>query len=193
MAAFLLWARVVRVPRARGLLKYPPLSQPDGRSRRIMKKAKVGNIVPDIKLEATGGKSLKLSDLKGRNVVVYFYPKDNTPGCTTEGQDFRDAYRKFQHQNAEILGVSRDSIASHEKFKEKLKFPFDRLSDPEEELCKACDVIREKKLYGKTYMGVDRSTFLIDAKGVLRREFRGVKVKGHVDEVLEAVKALKAS
>jgi peroxiredoxin Q/BCP len=155
-----------------------------------MKKAKVGNVVPDITLEATGGKTLKLSELKGRNVVLYFYPKDDTPGCTTEGQDFRAAHKKFQRLDTEILGVSRDSIASHEKFKEKLKFPFDLVSDPDEKLCRAFDVIREKKLYGKTYMGVDRSTFVIDGKGVLRKEFRGVKVKGHVDEVLEAVKAL---
>ena len=155
-----------------------------------MKQAKLGSVVPDIKLESTAGSALKLSELRGRNVVLYFYPKDNTPGCTTEGQDFRAAYKKFDKLNTEIIGVSRDSIASHVKFKDKFKFPFELVSDPDEKLCKAFDVIREKKLYGKTYLGVDRSTFVIDSKGVLRREFRGVKVKGHVDEVLDAVKAL---
>jgi peroxiredoxin Q/BCP len=121
-------------------------------------------------------------------VVIYFYPKDATPGCTTEGQDFRDLHTKFKRQNTVILGVSRDSVASHEKFKAKQEFPFDLLSDPEEKLCKQFDVIKEKSLYGRKFMGIERSTFLIDENGKLRKEWRKVKVKGHADEVLDAVK-----
>jgi peroxiredoxin Q/BCP len=122
--------------------------------------------------------------------VLYFYPKDSTPGCTTEGQDFRDLHAKFQRAGAAILGVSRDSLASHEKFKEKLKLPFDLLSDPDEKLCRQFDVIREKSLYGRKFMGVERSTFLIDEKGKLREEWRKVKVKGHAQAVFESVKNL---
>jgi peroxiredoxin Q/BCP len=121
---------------------------------------------------------------------VYFYPKDNTPGCTLEGQDFAALHAKFRKAGAEILGVSRDSVKSHDNFCAKYGFPFALLSDPDETLCKALDVIREKSLYGKKYLGIDRSTFLFDAKGVLRREWRTVKVKGHAAEVLEAVQAL---
>ena len=156
-----------------------------------MSAPKIGEPAPDITLEATGGKTLSLSDFKGRkNVVLYFYPKDNTPGCTTEGQNFRDAYELFQQCDTEILGVSRDSVRTHENFMKKHQFPFDLLSDPDEVACRAFDVIKEKKLYGKTYMGIERSTFLIDKNGILVREWRKVKVKGHVDEVLEAVQAL---
>ncbi len=156
-----------------------------------MSAPKIGDPAPDITLEATGGKTISLSDFKGRkNVVLYFYPKDNTPGCTTEGQNFRDTYEQFQQCDTEILGVSRDSVRTHENFKKKHEFPFDLLSDPDEIACKAYDVIKEKKLYGKTYMGIERSTFLIDKNGILVREWRKVKVKGHVDEVLEAVKEL---
>ena len=126
--------------------------------------------------------------MRGKKVVLYFYPKDSTPGCTTEGQDFRDLHAKFKRQNAVIFGVSRDSIASHEKFKATQKFPFELLSDPEEVLCKKYDVIHEKSLYGRKFMGLVRSTFLIDEKGKLRQEWRKVKVKGHAAEVLEAVK-----
>ena len=150
----------------------------------------LNRVVKNFKCPATGGKTIELKALRGRNVVLYFYPKDSTPGCTTEGQNFRDLHARFRRQNAVILGVSRDSLASHEKFKEKQKFPFDLLSDPDEALCKQFDVIQEKTLYGRKFMGVVRSTFLIDADGKLRREWRNVKVKGHADEVLEAVKAL---
>ncbi len=129
-----------------------------------------------------------MKSLRGKKVVVFFYPKDSTPGCTTEGQDFRDLYSKFKRQNTVILAVSRDSLASHEKFKVKQKFPFDLLSDSDEALCKKFDVIHEKSLYGRKFMGVVRSTFLIDENGKLHKEWRKVRVKGHAAEVLEAVK-----
>jgi peroxiredoxin Q/BCP len=150
---------------------------------------KIGNKVKNFTLPATGDKTISLKDLSGKKVVLYFYPKDSTPGCTTEGQNFRDAKAKFTRQNTVILGVSRDSIKRHENFKAKQKFNFDLLSDENESLCKQFDVIKLKKLYGKEYMGVDRSTFLIDEDGRLLQEWRGVKVKGHVDEVLDAIKA----
>lgn len=148
----------------------------------------MNRVVADFKAAATGDQTIRLKDLRGKKVVVYFYPKDATPGCTTEGQDFRDLHPKFKRAKAVILGVSRDSIASHEKFKAKHSFPFELLSDPDEKLCKQFDVIREKTLYGRKFMGVERSTFLIDAEGKLRAEWRKVKVKGHAAEVLEAVK-----
>jgi thioredoxin-dependent peroxiredoxin len=150
----------------------------------------LGKKVKNFKLPATGDKTISLSELKGKNVVLYFYPKDSTPGCTTEGQDFRDAKAKFSRQNTVILGVSRDSIKSHENFKAKQKFNFDLLSDADEALCKDFDVIKMKNMYGKQVMGIERSTFLIDSKGVLKQEWRKVKVKDHVAEVLDAVKAL---
>lgn len=149
-----------------------------------------GAPVPDFELPATGDKTVKLSDLKGNNVVIYFYPKDSTPGCTLEGQDFRDNIEEFTSYKTVILGVSRDSIKSHEKFKSNQAFPFDLLSDATERLCTMFDVIKEKNMYGKKVMGIERSTFLIDAAGTLRNEWRKVKVKGHVNEVLEAVKSL---
>ena len=155
-----------------------------------MAKVSVGKKVPAFKLPATGDQEISLSGLKGKKVVLYFYPKDSTPGCTLEGQDFRDQQARFKHQNAVILGVSRDSLASHEKFKAKQKFNFDLLSDADEKLCTLFDVIKEKNMYGKRVMGIERSTFLIDEKGTLRQEWRKVKVKGHVDQVLDAVKAL---
>lgn len=133
---------------------------------------------------------MRLKDLRGQNVVLYFYPKDSTPGCTLEGQDFRDVHTKLGRQNTVIFGVSRDSLASHEKFKAKQKFPFELLSDPDEELCKKFDVIHEKTLYGRKFLGVERSTFVIDKDGKLRHEWRKVKVKGHAEAVLDAVKAL---
>lgn len=145
--------------------------------------------VPDFSAESTGG-TFRLSDYKGKNVVLYFYPKDNTPGCTREGQDFRDNIAKFRRNKTVVVGVSRDSLASHEKFREKQEFPFELISDKDETLCKLFDVIREKNMYGKKGMGVERSTFLIDGNGKLRREWRKVKVDGHVDEVLEAVREL---
>ena len=149
-----------------------------------------GAPVPDFELPATGDKTVKLSDLKGNNVVIYFYPKDSTPGCTLEGQDFRDNIEEFASHKTVILGVSRDSIKSHEKFKSNQAFPFDLLSDETELLCTMFDVIKEKNMYGKKVMGIERSTFLIDGAGTLRNEWRKVKVKGHVNEVLEAVKSL---
>jgi len=150
----------------------------------------MNRVVADFKAEETGDQQIRLKDLRGKNVVLYFYPKDSTPGCTTEGRDFSALHSKFKRAKTVILGVSRDSIASHEKFKEKQGFPFDLLSDPDERLCKQFDVIHEKSLYGRKFMGVVRSTFLIDAEGKLRQEWRKVKVKGHAEEVLEAVKAL---
>lgn len=155
-----------------------------------MSKVSIGKKVPAFSRPATGDQTIKLSGLKGKKIVLYFYPKDSTPGCTLEGQNFRDNIRKFSSRNTTILGVSRDKLASHEKFKEKQKFPFDLLSDEDETLCNIFDVIKEKNMYGKKVMGIERSTFLIDEKGVLRNEWRKVKVKDHVEEVLEAVKAL---
>ena len=155
-----------------------------------MANAVIGKKVPAFKLPATGDQELGLADFKGRKLVIYFYPKDDTPGCTTEGQGFRDHYKAFQKAGAEIVGVSRDSVASHEKFKAKHEFPFELISDPDETLCNIFDVMKEKNMYGRKYMGVERSTFLVDEKGVLRQEWRKVKVPGHVEAVLEAVKAL---
>jgi peroxiredoxin Q/BCP len=155
-----------------------------------MSKIAVGKKVPNFSLPATGGETVSLKDLKGGNVVLYFYPKDSTPGCTMEGRGFRDSVRKFSSRNTRIFGVSRDSVKSHEKFKEAECFPFELLSDEKETLCKLFDVIKEKNMYGKKVMGIERSTFLIDAEGILRREWRKVKVDGHVDEVLDAVKQL---
>ena len=157
-----------------------------------MSKPAIGKPVTDIKLTLTGGNTAKLSDYRGQNLVIYFYPKDNTPGCTTEGQDFRDNYTKFRRRNTVVLGVSRDSVASHDKFKEKQEFPFDLVSDPDEKLCKKFDVIKEKNMYGKKVMGIERSTFILDDKGVLRAEFRKVKVAEHVDAVLEEIKKLSS-
>ncbi|MDY6816346.1 MAG: peroxiredoxin [Pseudomonadota bacterium] len=146
--------------------------------------------VPDFEAPATGDQTIRLSDLRGQNVVIYFYPKDNTPGCTTEGQDFRDRMKQFVELDTEIFGVSRDGLKAHENFRTKHEFPFHLISDKDETLCKLFDVIKPRKLYGKEHLGIERSTFLIDTEGVLRKEWRGVKVKGHADEVLEAVKAL---
>jgi peroxiredoxin Q/BCP len=155
-----------------------------------MNKVTLGKAVPDFRLPATGNKTVSLSELKGKNVVFYFYPKDNTPGCTLEGQDFRDLHDKFKRANTVVLGISRDSVKSHEGFKEKQELPFDLLADEEEVACKLFDVIKLKNMYGKEVLGVERSTFLIDGKGVLRQEWRKVKVEGHAAEVLEAAKAL---
>jgi peroxiredoxin Q/BCP len=150
----------------------------------------LGKKVKNFKASATGDKTISLSDYKGKKVVLYFYPKDSTPGCTTEGQDFRDAKGRFTRQNTVILGVSRDSIKSHENFCAKQKFNFDLLSDPDEALCTQFDVIKMKNMYGKKVRGIERSTFLIDESGVLRQEWRKVKVKEHVEEVLAAAKSL---
>ena len=153
--------------------------------------ATLGKKVKNFTLPATGDQSLSLADFKDKTLVLYFYPKDNTPGCTLEGQDFRDAHDKFRRAGAAILGVSRDSVRVHEGFRAKHDFPFHLLSDSDETLCRQFDVIREKNMYGRKVMGVERSTFVIDGSGVLRHQWRKVKVKGHVDEVLQAVKALK--
>jgi peroxiredoxin Q/BCP len=154
------------------------------------KTPRVGDKVADFSLPATGNQTLSLADFKNRHLVLYFYPRDNTPGCTREGQDFRDHHDAFQAAGAEILGVSRDSIKAHENFKAKQEFPFELLSDPDEKLCKAFDVIREKNMYGRKVIGIERSTFLIDKKGVLRKEWRKVRVPGHAEAVLEGVREL---
>jgi len=146
---------------------------------------------PDFELPATGGKHFRLSAAKGTPLVLYFYPKDNTPGCTTEGQQFRDLYSEFQHLGCAIYGISRDSLKSHETFKSKMGFPFDLLSDADERACKLFDVIKMKNMYGRKVRGIERSTFAIDEKGVVRREWRGVKVPGHAQEVFEFVKTIK--
>jgi peroxiredoxin Q/BCP len=150
----------------------------------------IGEKVADFSLPATGDNILSLENFKGRNLVLYFYPKDSTSGCTLEGQNFRDEYELFREHHTEILGVSRDSLKAHENFKAKQGFPFELLSDQDETLCRQFDVIHEKNMYGRKFMGLVRSTFLIDRKGVLRQEWRKVRVKGHVDEVLDAVRAL---
>ena len=151
----------------------------------------IGKSVPDIELLATGNKTVKLSDYRGRPVVLYFYPKASTPGCTQEGLDFTATINKFRRQSAVILGVSRDSLKAQENFKAKQGFPFDLLSDKDEALCNAFDVIKLKNMYGKQVRGIERSTFLIDADGILRQEWRKVTVKGHAEAVLEALKALR--
>lgn len=155
-----------------------------------MSKVTVGKVVPAFSIVGTGGTPISLDSLKGKIIVLYFYPRDNTPGCTAEGCDFRDYHAAFRKLGAVILGVSRDSLACHQKFKAKFAFPFELLSDSDETLCRLFGVIKAKNMYGKTVMGVERSTFLIDKKGVLRREWRKVKVDGHAREVLEAIKSL---
>jgi peroxiredoxin Q/BCP len=146
--------------------------------------------VPAFALPATGGRTWKLADAAGKPLVVYFYPKDATSGCTQEGEAFRDLYARFRQADVQIVGISPDSVASHEKFKAKYSFPFELLSDEDRAACELFGVWKEKSLYGRKYMGVERSTFLLDAKGVLRREWRKVKVRGHADEVLAAATAL---
>ncbi len=151
----------------------------------------IGRPVPDFELPATGGKTVKLSELRGKYVVLYFYPKDHTPGCTQEGKDFRDHYAVFKQLNAEIFGVSRDSLKTHENFKAKQQFPFELISDKDEALCRLFGVIKMKKMFGKEVLGIERSTFIIDPEGKLAAQWRKVKVKGHVAEVLEKLKALQ--
>lgn len=152
-----------------------------------MSTASPGKVVPALKLPATGDQTIDFKSLRGKNVVLYFYPKDSTPGCTTEGQDFAAQHARFKRRNAVVLGVSRDSVASHEKFRAKYNFPFDLLSDAEETACQIFGVLKEKNMYGRKVIGIERSTFLIDAEGKLRREWRKVKVEGHVQEVLDAL------
>ena len=146
--------------------------------------------VDEFALPSTGGKTFRLSESKAKLLVVYFYPKDNTPGCTTEGLNFRDLYPEFRKAGCEILGVSRDSLKSHENFKAKMAFPFDLLSDEDEKVCSLFGVIKMKNMYGKQVRGIERSTFVLDSKHVVRREWRGVKVPGHVQEVLDFVKTV---
>ncbi|MCL4128508.1 UNVERIFIED_CONTAM: hypothetical protein GTU68_058832 [Idotea baltica] len=155
-----------------------------------MQQATLDKIVPDFELPSTGDVPFRLSEQRGKNVVIYFYPKDNTPGCTLEGQGFRDHIDAFTDKNTIILGVSRDSVRVHQGFKAKQSFPFELLSDKEEVACGIFDIIKLKKNYGREYMGIVRSTFLIDKAGVLRQEWRNVKVKGHVEAVLSSVNAL---
>jgi len=150
----------------------------------------LNQVVPDFTVAATGDQLVTLSALRGQKVVIYFYPKDSTPGCTLEGQQFRDLYAQFQSANCQIFGVSRDSLKSHDKFRGNECFPFDLLSDKDEALCQLFDVIKTKNMYGKQVQGIERSTFLIDAQGVLRQEWRKLKADGHAAEVLQAVLAL---
>jgi peroxiredoxin Q/BCP len=150
----------------------------------------LGKPVTDFSLPSTGGATFRLSSARGSKLVLYFYPKDNTPGCTQEGADFRDAHAAFRRAGCEIVGISRDSLKSHEGFKAKMRFPFELLSDAEEAVCTQFGVLKLKNLYGTKVRGIERSTFVLDRAGVLAREWRGVKVPGHVEEVLSFVKAL---
>jgi peroxiredoxin Q/BCP len=154
------------------------------------KKVTLDKKVPAFSRPASGGKSWKLADAAGKKLVLYFYPKDDTSGCTKEGEAFRDLYPAFKKANTVVIGVSPDSVASHDKFKEKMSFPFELLADEDRSVCELFEVYKEKSMYGRKYMGVERSTFLLDADGVLRREWRKVKVPGHADEVLAAAKSL---
>lgn len=151
----------------------------------------IGDSLPNITLPATGEQQINLTDLQGQPLILYFYPRDNTPGCTQEGEDFRDQYAEFQALNARILGVSRDTVRKHENFRKKYGFPFDLLADEEEVLCNHFDVMRDKNMYGKKVRGIERSTFIFDSEGVLKLAWRKVKVPGHVEEVLAAVRALE--
>jgi len=155
-----------------------------------MAKISLGKAVPNFKGKITNDLIFDLSDYKGQNIIIYFYPKDNTPGCTKEGEDFRDFFDIFKKNNTLIIGVSRDSMTSHNKFSNKYNFPFNLISDENEKICKLFDVIKEKNMYGRKYMGIERSTFLIDGKGMLVNEWRKVKVKGHVEQVLDAINKL---
>ena len=152
-----------------------------------MAKVKLGEKIPDFSATSTNDTKFTLSRNNGKNIVIYFYPKDNTPGCTKEGEDFRDLFEAFISNNAIIVGVSRDSVELHDKFICKYNFPFDLIADEDEAVCQLFDVIKEKNMYGRKYMGIERSTFLIDSNGTLINEWRKVKVKGHVEEVLDAL------
>ena len=152
----------------------------------------LGQPVPDFTALATGNTTVKLSEFKGHKVVLFFYPKDNTPGCTSEGQAFRDLYEQFQASDTLIFGVSKDSMKAHDNFRAKHEFPFELISDQDETLCQLFDVIKLKQMYGKEYMGIERSTFLIDSNGVLQHEWRKVRIKGHVEDVLQAAQMVDA-
>jgi thioredoxin-dependent peroxiredoxin len=153
---------------------------------------KIGEKLPNIVLEATGDQKVNLSKLKGTNIIIYFYPKDSTPGCTTEGQDFKAQFNTLKELGTIVFGVSRDSLQSHLNFKNKQAFPFELISDPNEVLCQLFGVIKLKKLYGREYMGIERSTFLFDKKGVLVEQWRKIRVKGHVEQVMDAVRELSS-
>lgn len=155
-----------------------------------MSNVSLGKKVPEFSAAATSNQTIRLKDLKGRKIVLYFYPRDSTPGCTTEGQDFRDHFAEFQKADTEIFGISQDSLKSHENFRSKQNFPFQLISDEDGSLCRLFDVIKMKSMYGKQFEGIERSTFLIDASGKLQREWRKVKVPGHVAEVLQAAQEL---
>ena len=155
-----------------------------------MTSVETGQPAPDFTLPATGGQEVTLAELKGNNVVLYFYPRDNTPGCTREGEAFRDHHGELRKLGAVVLGISRDSVKSHENFRAKHRFPFQLLSDSDETVCRSYGVIKEKNMYGRKVMGIERSTFLIDREGILRRQWRKVKVAGHVEEVLEALRSI---
>ena len=150
----------------------------------------LGKPVTDFSLPCTGGTSFRVSAARGKKLVLYFYPKDDTPGCSAEGADFRDLHDEFRRAGADVYGISRDAVSSHERFKQKMRFPFELLSDPEEAVCKQFGFMKVKQMYGKKVRGIERSTFVIDPQGVLAREWRGVKVPGHAQEVLNFVKAL---
>lgn len=150
----------------------------------------LANPIPDFELESTEGKPFRLTDYRGKKLIIYFYPKDDTPGCTTESQQFSHLYEQFKALNCEVVGISRDSIKSHENFREKLGLPFDLLSDSNETVCSRFEVMKLKNMYGKQVRGIERSTFVIDEQGKLIKEWRGVKVPGHVDEVLSFIKTL---
>ena len=152
-----------------------------------MVRVKLGKKVPDFTATATNDSVFSLSENMGKNIVIYFYPKDNTPGCTKEGEDFRYQFEEFISKNTLVVGVSRDSVKSHDKFICKYNFPFDLIADEDEAVCQLFDVIKEKNMYGRKYMGIERSTFLINTNGILVDEWRKVKVKGHGEEVLEAL------
>jgi peroxiredoxin Q/BCP len=155
-----------------------------------MSSVETGKKIPDFSGQATSNINFKLSDYKGSPLLIYFYPRDNTPGCTQEGKDFRDNYAAFEEKGIHIFGLSRDSVKVHENFKAKHEFPFELISDKDETICQLFDVIKEKKLYGKVHMGIERSTFLIDSKGILINEWRKVKVKEHIAQVLEAIEQI---
>lgn len=152
----------------------------------------LGQPVPDFTAQATSSTAVKLSELKGHKVVLFFYPKDNTPGCTSEGQAFRDLYEQFRASDTQVFGVSKDDLKTHENFRTKHDFPFELISDEDETLCKLFDVIKLKQMYGKEYMGIERSTFLIDSSGILQHEWRKVRIKGHVEDVLQAAQMVDA-
>ena len=153
-----------------------------------MAAVKVGNEIPAFRGEGTGGSTIASKDLAGSRFVLYFYPRDDTPGCTTESKDFRDLHAKFKRKGVSIIGVSRDTLKSHERFKEKLGFPFELIADPDQTICNLFGVMKDKNMYGKKVRGIERSTFLVDEKGVLLREWRKVKVDGHAQEVLDSLK-----